>query len=110
MAALSCTATMETQPQHDGVTVRAMAEAHFDLPSSDAVGSVASSSCPEHCVTTPGDAEKKKETQRQAWFENVAKKKLKIPNSYIQVAPLIIRWARDLDEYYDGHTSEVSIS
>jgi hypothetical protein len=109
MAALSCTATMEAQPQHDGVTLRATAEAHIDVQAPDAVVSAAPSSRPDLCVATPGDVEKKKEAQRQAWFENVAKKKLKIPNSYVQVAPLIIRWASDLDDYYDGHTDEVSV-
>lgn len=53
--------------------------------------------------------ERKMETQRQAWFENAIKDKLKIPNSYAEVSVLIVRWHPDLDEYNNGHSDEVSL-
>lgn len=54
------------------------------------------------------NVERKMETQRQAWFENAIKEKLKIPNSYAEVSVLMVRWHIDLDEYSVGHSEEVS--
>lgn len=56
------------------------------------------------------DDENKMDTQRQAWFENAIKDKLKIPNSYAEVSVLMVRWHPDFDEYRDGHNREVGVS
>ncbi|KAF3037639.1 hypothetical protein E8E12_005056 [Didymella heteroderae] len=94
------------QPHHETVPFTATGEAHLGvLTGADLSRNLCDD---ESCAVSPTDDEKKEETQRQAWFENAVKKKLNIPNSYIQVAPLIIRWSPEIDDYDDGHTSEIA--
>lgn len=101
----SATTMCTQQPHHDTVPFTATGEAHIGvLTGADLVPDLCRD---DSCAVSPTDDEKKEETQRQAWFENAVKKKLNIPNSYIQVAPLIIRWSPEIDDYDDGHTSEV---
>ena len=50
----------------------------------------------------------KEETERQAWFQNEANDRLDIPNGYLKVNVLIIRWHEDIDEF-EGHDKEVSV-
>jgi hypothetical protein len=63
-------------------------------------------------VCTPEDEaakkELKEETERQAWFQNEVNDRLDIPNGYLKVNVLIIRWHEDIDEF-EGHNEEVSI-
>jgi len=53
------------------------------------------------------EQELKEETERQAWFQNEANDSLDIPNGYLKVNVLIIRWHEDIDEF-EGHDKEVS--
>lgn len=96
------------QPQPDSMTVRVTSDTHSEVVTQVRTGSVSDCDHNKCFVVSPSDNEKKEETQRQAWFENAIKKKLKIPNSYVQVAPLIIRWDSGIDEYSKGHDHEVS--
>lgn len=106
IAQLFLTTTMGTQqPHHDTVPFTATGEAHLGVLTG---AELSPTLCrDESCAISPTDEEKKEETQRQAWFENAVKKKLNIPNSYVQVAPLIIRWASEIDDHDKGHTIEV---
>jgi hypothetical protein len=67
---------------------------------------------PTDPVCTPEDEaakkELKEETERQSWFQNEVNDRLDIPNGYLKVNVLIIRWHEDIDEF-DGHNEEVSI-
>lgn len=100
--------TQQLQP--NGTTFEATAKGQIKFFPQDGAELCVETAQGEPCVVSPGDEEKKEETQRQAWFENAVKKQLNIPNSYVQVAPLIIRWDPKIDEHSDGHTEEVSIS
>lgn len=51
--------------------------------------------------------ELKREPERQALFRNAANKALHLPNGYLKVAVLIIRWDETIDDF-KGHTKEVS--
>lgn len=51
--------------------------------------------------------ELKKESDRQTWFQDEANDILDIPNGYLNVFVLIIRWHEDIDEF-KGHDDEVS--
>jgi len=53
----------------------------------------------------PDDA--KRESEWQASFQHEANNVLKVPNGYMKVALLIIRWDKKIDEF-DGHDEEVS--
>lgn len=66
--------------------------------------------CKTSNETARTDKEKKKEAQRQAWFENTVKDELNIPTSYEEAAVTIIRWDAEIDAFRDGHDSEVSNS
>lgn len=57
---------------------------------------------------TPEEKTVKKETERQDWFQTEANDKLNIPNGYLEVNVLIIRWHEELDEF-EGHNDEVGI-
>ncbi|KAF2684475.1 hypothetical protein K458DRAFT_302466 [Lentithecium fluviatile CBS 122367] len=59
---------------------------------------------PAISVLQPGD---ERESERQAWFQNVSNDILKIPNGYLKVAVLIIRWDREIDEF-KGHDEEIA--
>jgi len=48
----------------------------------------------------------KRETERQAIFQKVSNEILKIPNGYLKVEVLIIRWHEALDDFKE-HTTEV---
>lgn len=63
------------------------------------------------CPPEDEDAKRelKKESERQTWFQNEANDTLKIPNGYLKVSVLIIRWHEDIDEF-EGHNEEVSIN
>ncbi|KAF2260730.1 hypothetical protein CC78DRAFT_584513 [Lojkania enalia] len=58
-------------------------------------------------VIGPTDAEKKKESERQAWFQNAADEVLNIPTTYLSVAVLIVRWHEDVDDMRNGHDDEI---
>ena len=51
----------------------------------------------------------KEESERQAWFQNAVNGAMDIPIGYLKVAVLIVRWHEDIDEYAEGHTTEVRI-
>jgi len=61
-------------------------------------------------VLRPGDnaakEDLKRETERQAIFQKVSNEILKIPNGYLKVEVLIIRWHEALDDFKE-HTPEV---
>jgi len=59
-------------------------------------------------VIKPGDVEKKRESERQAWFQNAANEELNIPTGYLKVAVLIVRWHEEVDAFRNGHDEEVS--
>lgn len=59
---------------------------------------------PGAAVLQPGD---KREAERQAWFQNKSNNILEIPNGYLKVAVLIIRWHDEIDEF-KGHDEEVN--
>lgn len=65
------------------------------------------------CVITPEDIQKKaeriRESERQAWFQNAVNEKLDYPTGYLQVAVLVVRWHQDIDGFPTGHNAEVSI-
>lgn len=63
----------------------------------------------EPFVIKDSDTEKKRESERRAWFQNAANEKLHIPTGYHKVAVLIVRWCEDLDEFRTGHDEEVCI-
>lgn len=106
---ISRSTTMEeSSPQPTGVTVETTAQAQVQILPQDEVDFAADPDHKESSTISSGDDAKKQETKRQAWFENVIKKELKIPNSYVHVAPLIIRWASEVDDYDPGHTDEVN--
>ena len=110
VVALSYPSVMGTQQlQPNSVPFEATAKGQIAFNTQDGAALCPESALSDSCVVSPDDDEKRKETQRQAWFENAIKKKLNIPNSYLQVAPLIIRWDPEIDDYDEGHTSEVSI-
>lgn len=48
-----------------------------------------------------------KESVRQAWFQSEANDVLQVPNGYLKVTVLIIRWDESIDEF-KGHEQEVS--
>lgn len=58
-------------------------------------------------VIRANDTEKKKESERQAWFQNVANEELNIPTGYLKVAVLIVRWHEEVDAFREGHDKEV---
>jgi hypothetical protein len=53
------------------------------------------------------ERELKRESRRQTWFQDEANNILDIPNGYLNVFVLIIRWHEDIDEF-KGHADEVS--
>ena len=57
--------------------------------------------------TARDEAEKKAEALRRTWFENGMKRALEIPNGYVTVAVLAIRWDDAVDDYKEGHDKEV---
>ncbi|KAF2795883.1 hypothetical protein K505DRAFT_301288 [Melanomma pulvis-pyrius CBS 109.77] len=61
------------------------------------------------CPPEDEDAKRelKKESERQTWFQNEANDTLKIPNGYLKVSVLIIRWHEDIDEF-EGHNEEIA--
>lgn len=71
---------------------------------------------PRSCLTSPRqrstctaveEAEKKAESQRRIWFENGMKRTFRIPSGYVTIAVLVIRWHDAVDDYKEGHDSEV---
>jgi hypothetical protein len=50
-----------------------------------------------------------REPIRQALFQRKSNKALKLPNGYLKVAVLIIRWDKSIDDF-KGHTEEVSLN
>lgn len=48
-----------------------------------------------------------REPVRQALFQRKSNAALKLPNGYVKVAVLIIRWDHSIDGF-EGHTEEVS--
>lgn len=90
------------------MTIMTTAEAQLQVVPQDQIGTTPESDQDESFTISSNDDERKLETQRQAWFENAIKKELKIPNSYVHVAPLIIRWDPEVDDYDPGHSEEVS--
>ncbi|KAF2113490.1 hypothetical protein BDV96DRAFT_549394 [Lophiotrema nucula] len=48
-----------------------------------------------------------RESERQLWFQNEVNNRLQIPNGYLKVALLIIRWDEKIDDLA-GHTEEVT--
>lgn len=99
---------METpQPQPGGMTIKTIAKAQVQVVSQDQMDTAPEPGQDESFTISSNDDERKLETQRQAWFENAIKKELKIPNSYVHVAPLIIRWDPVVDDYNAGHSEEV---
>lgn len=95
------------QPQPDKMTLRVIADTHSEVTAQLEPGSAPELSQNKRFIVSASDSDKKEETQKQAWFENAIKKKLKIPNSYVQVAVLIIKWDPELDNYSKGHEKEV---
>lgn len=76
----------------------------------------ASGSLQGSCLTSPRqrstctaveEAEKKAELQRRIWFENGMKRTFRIPSGYVTIAVLVIRWHDAVDDYKEGHDSEV---
>ncbi|ORY09510.1 hypothetical protein BCR34DRAFT_568276 [Clohesyomyces aquaticus] len=59
----------------------------------------------------PGDEDAKRalqlESSRQSWFQKKANDSLNIPNGYLKVAVLLIRWDDGIDEFKDGHNQEI---
>ena len=51
--------------------------------------------------------ESQREPVRQAVFQRRSNQALKLPNGYLKVAVLIIRWDESIDDF-KGHTEEVS--
>lgn len=51
--------------------------------------------------------ELKKESERQTWFQKKANTVLDIPNGYLKVSVLIVRWHEKIDEFKKGHDDEV---
>jgi hypothetical protein len=49
-----------------------------------------------------------RESVRQSLFQTKSNKALKLPNGYLKVAVLIIRWDKSIDDF-EGHTEEVSL-
>ncbi|KZM21040.1 uncharacterized protein EKO05_0011167 [Ascochyta rabiei] len=97
--------TQQSQP--DSLTIQTTTKAQFELTPQETAESAQGLTQGESFTVSSSDDERKQETQRQAWFENAIKKELKIPNSYVQVAPLIIRWDPEIDDYRDGHNKEI---
>ncbi|KAF2002303.1 hypothetical protein P154DRAFT_521115 [Amniculicola lignicola CBS 123094] len=58
-------------------------------------------------VIQPNDDEKKREAERQAWFQNAANAELKVSNVYQKVSVLIARWDKDEDDFPEGHDAEI---
>ncbi|KAF2475654.1 uncharacterized protein BDR25DRAFT_253097 [Lindgomyces ingoldianus] len=60
----------------------------------------------------PEDEEAKRslqrESERQTWFQSKANEYLNIPNGYLKVAVLIIRWHEGIDEFKEGHDQEIA--
>src|SRR5690242_10144807 len=50
-----------------------------------------------------------REAVRQAIFQKGSNEALQLPNGYLKVAVLIIRWHEIIDDF-KGHTEEVSVS
>lgn len=48
------------------------------------------------------------DAQRRLWFSSVVEKKMKIPNGYVKVTFVVIRWDEALDDFGGPHTIEVS--
>jgi hypothetical protein len=53
------------------------------------------------------ERELKRESERQTWFQDESNNILDIPNGYLNVFVLLIRWHEDIDEF-KGHGDEVS--
>lgn len=51
--------------------------------------------------------ESQREPERQAVFQRRSNQALKLPNGYLKVAVLIMRWDESVDDF-KGHTGEVS--
>ncbi len=109
MVALAFPSKMDTKPpQSNGVTIKTFNQTQVQVASQGELDSVPEPDQSDTSAISSSNDERKQESQRQAWFENVIKKALKIPNSYVDVAPLIIRWDPEVDDYSEGHTDEVS--
>jgi hypothetical protein len=54
--------------------------------------------------------DRQRDALRQAIFEKASNDALEIPNGYLKVAVKIIRWDESIDDFSEGHTSEVSIN
>ncbi|KAF2877430.1 hypothetical protein BDV95DRAFT_146937 [Massariosphaeria phaeospora] len=61
----------------------------------------------EECVILPNDTEKKKESERQALFQNAVSEALDIPTGYLKVAVLVVRWHEEVDAFQKGHDEEI---
>ncbi|KAH7121194.1 hypothetical protein B0J11DRAFT_59573 [Dendryphion nanum] len=59
-------------------------------------------------VIASDDVEATQESEKQAWFQNAINEKLDIPNGYLKVAVLIVRWHEDIDSFPVGHEKEVN--
>jgi hypothetical protein len=54
------------------------------------------------------DMERDRDALRQAVFQEASDEALEIPVGYLKVAVKIIRWDESIDDFYEGHTKEVS--
>jgi len=53
--------------------------------------------------------ERDRDALRQAVFQEASDEALKIPVGYLKVAVKFIRWDESIDDFFEGHTKEVSI-
>lgn len=49
----------------------------------------------------------KREDERQKLFHKISNKYFEVPNGYLQVEVLVVRWEKDLDEFKE-HDTEAS--
>ncbi|PSN69311.1 hypothetical protein BS50DRAFT_572468 [Corynespora cassiicola Philippines] len=83
----------------------------MDVETADSSGSSVTEGDPnidqEDYVSSPEIPKKKMESESQLWFQNAVNDKLKIPNSYMKVAVLVLRWNNDIDDHAEGHDKEL---
>lgn len=100
---------METQqPQSDGQSLLSTGEAQDVSHSDSSAGPISDMLPSEACVIKPNDEEKKRESERQAWFQNAVNERLNIPTGYLKVAVLVVRWHDEIDQFRKGHDEEAS--
>lgn len=59
-----------------------------------------------HPIEEAAKEELKREAERQILFQKISNDILDIPNGYLKVEVLIIRWDENIDEF-KGHKAEV---